>query len=288
MGAVFEFKVSLRAHHPLVDDGLTDNSIRISQPPNTNQIQTSSEVIKFTKNVLDECLTDRYLIVTQPGINAADLTQNDCLMPHVCKTVEASRVKGKYTVAEVIGDVTEAKFDEYIKLACRKKGKTAHVKSVQLGSLSPAARAQDLASNGTSVLKEDEATHVWILTDGVADVSLTAELEAVTAADSYTVLLYATPREPLYESDFIEPVHMGMKRDAGSAPLRQQTNETEFNKLPLFEKYQFFTPGIFMGLVVAIVLLSILGAGIRGLASLEVSYGAFDKEMGPAAQKKQQ
>lgn len=48
------------------------------------------------------------------------------------------------------------------------------------------------------------------------------------------------------------------------------------------------TLGIFMGLVVAIVLLSILGAGIRGLASLEVSYGAFDKEMGPAAQKKQQ
>lgn len=48
------------------------------------------------------------------------------------------------------------------------------------------------------------------------------------------------------------------------------------------------TLGIFMGLVVAIVLLSILGVGIRGLASLEVSYGAFDKEMGPAAQKKQQ
>lgn len=43
-----------------------------------------------------------------------------------------------------------------------------------------------------------------------------------------------------------------------------------------------------MGIIVAIVLLSILGAGIRGLAGLEVSYGAFDKEMGPAAQKKQQ
>lgn len=46
--------------------------------------------------------------------------------------------------------------------------------------------------------------------------------------------------------------------------------------------------GIFMGIIVAIVLLSILGVGIRGLAGLEVSYGAFDKEMGPAAQKKQQ
>lgn len=46
--------------------------------------------------------------------------------------------------------------------------------------------------------------------------------------------------------------------------------------------------GIFMGIIVTIILLSILGAGINGLASLEVSYGAFEKDMGPAAQKKQQ
>lgn len=42
-----------------------------------------------------------------------------------------------------------------------------------------------------------------------------------------------------------------------------------------------------MGLIVSIVLLSILGVGIKALASLEVSYGSFEKEMGPAAQKKQ-
>jgi hypothetical protein len=42
-----------------------------------------------------------------------------------------------------------------------------------------------------------------------------------------------------------------------------------------------------MGIITAIVLISILGVGIRALASLEVSYGAFEKEMGPAAQKKQ-
>lgn len=41
-----------------------------------------------------------------------------------------------------------------------------------------------------------------------------------------------------------------------------------------------------MGLSVSLVLLAILSVGISGVASLEVSYGAFDKEMGPAAQKK--
>jgi hypothetical protein len=43
-----------------------------------------------------------------------------------------------------------------------------------------------------------------------------------------------------------------------------------------------------MGLLVGLLLLSILSVGMSALGSLEVSYGAFDKEMGPAAQKKLQ
>jgi hypothetical protein len=42
-----------------------------------------------------------------------------------------------------------------------------------------------------------------------------------------------------------------------------------------------------MAFIAVIVMLSILTVGLKALASLEVSYGAFDKEMGPAAQKKQ-
>lgn len=38
-----------------------------------------------------------------------------------------------------------------------------------------------------------------------------------------------------------------------------------------------------MGLLVSFILLSILYVAIRGIASLEVSYAAFDKENGPAA-----
>ena len=43
-----------------------------------------------------------------------------------------------------------------------------------------------------------------------------------------------------------------------------------------------------MGLLAVILIGSILTVGIKALASLEVSYGAFEKDMGPAAQKKQQ
>lgn len=43
-----------------------------------------------------------------------------------------------------------------------------------------------------------------------------------------------------------------------------------------------------MGLLAALFFLSILYVGIYALGSLEVSYAAFEKEMGPTVQKKQQ
>lgn len=43
-----------------------------------------------------------------------------------------------------------------------------------------------------------------------------------------------------------------------------------------------------MGLLVGILLITILYVAVSGVSSLQVSYAAFDKEMGPAAQKKQQ
>jgi hypothetical protein len=43
-----------------------------------------------------------------------------------------------------------------------------------------------------------------------------------------------------------------------------------------------------MGIIVSLLLLSILSVGISAISGLEVSYGAFEKEMGPAAHKKAQ
>lgn len=43
-----------------------------------------------------------------------------------------------------------------------------------------------------------------------------------------------------------------------------------------------------MTFLVGFLLVWILYVAISGVASLQVSYAAFDKEMGPATQKKQQ
>ncbi len=120
-------------------------------------------------------------------------------------------------------------------------------------------------------------------------------------------MVFSDPNEfKAYEPEFAAPVHMDMRRWAEQSEGTVGSKSNSTANLPLFEKYQFFTPGmysprargmvsklltqivgIFMAFIALIVILSILTVGLKALASLEVSYGAFDKEMGPAAQRKQ-
>jgi hypothetical protein len=63
------------------------------------------------------------------------------------------------------------------------------------------------------------------------------------------VIYLSSPTEPTYEADFMEPLHLDLKREARTLNVRKAKNETDFDKLPLFQKYQFFTPGTSLLLV---------------------------------------
>lgn len=76
-----------------------------------------------------------------------------------------------------------------------------------------------------------------------SDAILSETLAAVTADDTYTILFVSTPGELIYEADFAEPVQMDLRRNVQHGPVQRQGNQTDWDRLPLFEKYQFFTPG---------------------------------------------
>lgn len=92
------------------------------------------------------------------------------------------------------------------------------------------------------------------------------------------------------EGPFGDAMQIELKRDLSAHQTRDSSvrpKRAAHANAGLFEKYQFFTPGLFMGLVAAVPLLMIVLVGVRALVSLEVSYFAFSKEMGPAAQRQQ-
>lgn len=106
--------------------------------------------------------------------------------------------------------------------------------------------------------------------------------------------------------------HLGIKRDFSVHGKRADDGgNVTLPDAPLFEKYQYFTPGslssfswrggglmlesllkldlgIFMGIIVILPLFMILYVGISAVGSLQVSYAAFDREMGPQMAKKGQ
>ncbi|KAJ4327995.1 hypothetical protein N0V84_001525 [Fusarium piperis] len=241
--------------------------------PSSNQVQTRSQAIEQVNDILSTCPTDNYLLVIHKDVNAADLRRPQTV-PYLHVEMENKDVQGKFIVPEVVGEsVNKREIEDYISTACSRQGKNVLFKAVELKSLDNDPARRD-------------------------NVQLWQKAKSLVEKGSHTVLFVGTPRsskksassaeKTIYESEFIEPVRMDVKRDVTDGFQQRADNKTEYDNRPLFQKYQFFTPGIFMALITAIVLFSILGVGLRALASLEVSYGAFDKDMGPAAQKKQQ
>ncbi|KAL2269702.1 hypothetical protein VTJ83DRAFT_1886 [Remersonia thermophila] len=263
------------------------STAKLPAAPSTSQLQTSSQLLANVKSLLSSCPTKRYVFVSQPNMHAADFRDGaldspssgrGCLMPHLCDAVRAAGEDRAWSVAEVVGQVSAASLEEHVNSACGEG--QAVVERVQLKHL-PAVSERKAAEAGA----EGERGRKEVLADN--DYELSKLLDALHG--EFTVVVFSDPNEfQAYEPEFSQPVHTDMKRWADKElPRDAKPSDKPVDKRPLFEKYQFFTPGIFMAFIVLAVLLSILGVGLKSLASLEVSYGAFDKELGPAAQKKQ-
>ena len=65
-----------------------------------------------------------------------------------------------------------------------------------------------------------------------------------TLEGDYTLVMVSDPNEfKAYQPDFIEPVHMDLKRGDFSSQEGKDEGNTTYDSRPLFVKYQFFTPG---------------------------------------------
>ncbi|KAI1180956.1 ER protein BIG1 [Nemania sp. FL0916] len=267
------------------------STAKLSNPLSADQLQSSSRIFESTKQLLSSCPTSHYLFVSQPNLNAEHL-RSKASVPKLSDSL--SHATSSYSVAEVAGELDVRSIATYIRETC-----DLPLAAVDVIELSPVPSA---AAESVKTLKENDG-----------ELGLLLDQYKAVAGDSYTVIYAGGARAEKPETYTPEFTDSG----AGHSELKRQLHDVkgvrrqeQKKNLPLFEKYQFFTPGkpgslahmavqmsfranlrfagIFMSLIAFIVLMSILYGGISALASLQVSYGAFDKEMGPAAQKKQQ
>ncbi|KAI9739521.1 MAG: hypothetical protein M1834_006237 [Cirrosporium novae-zelandiae] len=265
------------------------------------EIQTPSTLIPRLSNLLSSCPSDFYVLVSQPGLDASDLSWFPRSAPNLRRRMDGTNkdVRSSFEIRDVLGEVNSAEIEKSLAEMCR-AGVVAVDASTGsfpiLSDATPRVIRLDFPSLPTTRGAMKAAEH---------DAFLNSVLDLLPS-EKYTVI-YTTSHiqdsvegsqiqenDQLYEMNngmWEDEVHMDLKRDfsasSGLAHVSKK-DEIQLPDGPLFARYQFFTPGIFMGLFVSFILLSILYIAITALSSLQVSYLAFDKEMGPAAQKKKE
>ncbi|OJD17767.1 hypothetical protein AJ78_02176 [Emergomyces pasteurianus Ep9510] len=280
-------------------------------PISSRQLETADSLSSSISACLKSCPASTYILISQPGVHARDYNSGNVapqLRRQVLKLDE--KVKGSFAVTEVVGKVDVDALQGVLERECG-------VKAVKIDGSggTPQAytnKAQIIRVDFPSAVMDSNRSELLAKNDEFLGILL----DRLPSRD-YTVLYTTTPREStsagivleepaLYneiDSDIYQnPLRMDTKRDnmphshsrrdddgdGDSNGGGSDDDEEQWRNLPLFEKYQFLSPGIFMGLMAGLLFVMIIYVGLSALLSLKVSYAAFEKDNSPAAVKKQQ
>ncbi|KAF2200805.1 BIG1-domain-containing protein [Delitschia confertaspora ATCC 74209] len=255
---------------------------------------------------LKKCPSHTYVVVRQEGVSSQDFVDSrSAPRLGLYLSGEAEGIKSANAVPEVVGNVNGKSIARLLAEKCGadfkhidgssnlvpylvEDGLLTEILVDDIPSLSSASKhVLEISFPAPPANRRAKALEQY---DSILD-----DVIEKAAGSDYTVIYTTTPQseeqavaalqaEQMYEmeSPFEQAVHMELRRDMSTHDRR-----AAHDKRALFEKYQFFTPAIFMAFAAIIPLLLVLFVGMRSIASLEVSYFAFSKEMGPSGQKKQ-
>ncbi|RMZ92626.1 hypothetical protein DV736_g131, partial [Chaetothyriales sp. CBS 134916] len=257
------------------------------------KISPAAAITSEISQSLSSCPSDYYILVSQPGVTADDYRsrRTSSSLWQRLATKPDSNIRSRLSIPEVIGTVN-------IKSVAKQVAQSCHLPQLDIDATAGSIPASyDMPRSVVSVQLaapfDSRREHDLSQND-----ALLGSLLDMIPTHNYTLLYTTSPERPVEEgkeyamdpSDIQESLHLDLKRAVGSAAelaARRSSNETLVNG-PLFHRYQFFTPGIFMGFLVGFILLLILYVAISALSSLQVTYAAFDKEQGQLGPKKLQ
>jgi len=264
--------------------------LMLSTKPSTTEFKSAivSTADKVTDAILEtvgDCAQSKYFIVRQPGLALADL-QSDAASS-ISTWADSKKYEQRVEIPEVIRGVPVESLVVEIARRCGAARDESRVLAEPLQVYSSEEKEVTFLT-----LPSLSARDAHKRTEGLRSLYTALEKSGPTLSDDHMVILvsappHGEPDENLYEMDEPYPsaMHQGLKRDIKYEPLKSGNHSMQAG-LPLFEKYQFLSPGIFMGLTISLLLFVMLWIAVSAIAGLEVSYMAFSKEMGPAAQNK--
>lgn len=88
------------------------------QESSSRQIQASADILEATKNFLNACPSDTYIIVRQPMVHAEDLS-NTKAVPNLRRAMSNKSLRTKFSISEVVGEIDPEEMKDYLVSNCQ-------------------------------------------------------------------------------------------------------------------------------------------------------------------------
>lgn len=209
------------------------------------RLRSASSLTSDVSSILSQCPTDIYIIVSQPGVQSSSYAsaKNTPALSTRMRDGKKLGIQSSSTIDEVVGNISVESWHDVLEKDCG-----AYIVEVDATAGIP-----------TGQKTMPVVYNVWLpapttaedLTDNDA---FFASVMDLVPSQSYTVL-YVTNSGPMsrrvqvaetgvyeMESQVQEAMHVDLRRDLNGGMRKRANNETLVDG-PLFDKYQFFTPG---------------------------------------------
>lgn len=265
------------------------SSKQLANNQDLNKAQFSSFIVdssnfdKLVQSAVSECSADAYIFVNQPSLHSYDLSQMKSLR-HLYDSSESkfifSHVSSSDPSLKVNMNTVNKVVDE-----CNAKIVTIDPKASTFESYidtTPRAIVIDFptlpafknkAARNAQLVKNDEllSTIVASLPTGNYVVVFTSSSLNTESSKPSTLVerdgltMEQNDDEPIVDVSQVAPVI-----PTSTLP------PIDLSKAPLFEKYQFFSAGIFESSIVALLLIGIFFTSYSWLSNLQITYAAFE------------
>ncbi|KAK9377096.1 BIG/ATPase V1 complex, subunit S1 [Lipomyces chichibuensis] len=230
----------------------------------------------LARKLVSEFQAGTYIVVSQPGLHASDFSTAtaESTTPHLRKLYQQAETA--YAVRNAHGAFSMETLEKHI--VDTWGAETIVIDAASDAFTIPSSENPKLVRVDFPVLPVDY-TRASALADNDA---FLYSIMSLLSSDDFAVVYTSTPiSRPFiakrnavsYASDATTPINSSDYSNTLAAAARTDGS--------IFTRYQFFTPGMFMAIIASIILVVILGVGLYSIASIKISYDAFEKEMGP-------
>ncbi|KAK9452640.1 BIG/ATPase V1 complex, subunit S1 [Dipodascopsis uninucleata] len=252
-------------------------------------ISSAEHFHDLAKKLVSNCQADAYIVVSQPGLHASDFSAtSEHTTPNLRKLFDQASTSyavrnahGVFDIDNLEKHIVDTWGADTVVVDAASDAFSISESKPQLVHVDFPALPVDFTR--ANVLAENDAMLYSIMS------LLKTENYAVVYASSPISRPYISKRSPVpYVSDSASPTNtsdyyyptgtMGYPTGSMYPTMIPEGARTDGS---IFTRYQFFTPGMFMSIIASVILIIILGVALKSIASVKISYDAFEKEMGP-------